>query len=354
MEAVTEKLIELVSLSNRYGANPEYTLYRGGNSSYKTENTLYVKASGMEMAKITQEGFCALDRAGLKAILDNEPEGTDRQVEETVEKALLAARLPGEEKTPSVETMLHEVFPQRFVLHLHPTLLNGMTCARQGEVTAKILYGQEVLWIPESKPGYALAAEAAGEMRKFRENAGHDCAVVFLQNHGVFVAADETAVIERLLTLITQAARRFTPSAPAFEDICRLPENLQGLLGDGALMDASAPAQESISHPDFSRLATLTPDHMTTCGAFLLKTTAESLPDDIKACTEREGEAPKLIGIPGIGVIALGENVEKSREILALFRDALKIVSYAEGSGGVRFMSSFLVKTLQKRMKTDR
>ena len=48
---------ELVAFSNRYGANPNYVLAGGGNTSYKDAENLYVKGSGQTLATIQAEGF---------------------------------------------------------------------------------------------------------------------------------------------------------------------------------------------------------------------------------------------------------------------------------------------------------
>ena len=44
-------------LSNRYGADPEFILAGGGNTSYKDENFLYVKPSGVSLAKMKESDF---------------------------------------------------------------------------------------------------------------------------------------------------------------------------------------------------------------------------------------------------------------------------------------------------------
>jgi rhamnose utilization protein RhaD (predicted bifunctional aldolase and dehydrogenase) len=55
-------------MSNKYGSNPEYVLAGGGNTSFKDENTLYIKGSGVSLAEITEDGFVKIDRAKLKDI----------------------------------------------------------------------------------------------------------------------------------------------------------------------------------------------------------------------------------------------------------------------------------------------
>ena len=58
----------LVAMSNKYGADEEFVLAGGGNTSYKTADTLYIKGSGTSLATITVDGFVKIDRAELEKI----------------------------------------------------------------------------------------------------------------------------------------------------------------------------------------------------------------------------------------------------------------------------------------------
>ena len=60
----------LVAMSNKYGADEEFVLAGGGNTSYKTADTLYIKGSGTSLATITVDGFVKIDRAELEKIWD--------------------------------------------------------------------------------------------------------------------------------------------------------------------------------------------------------------------------------------------------------------------------------------------
>ena len=48
--------------------------------------------------------------------------------------------IPYLETAPSVETLLHAIFPQKYVLHLHPALVNGLTCSRVGGIVGANKY----------------------------------------------------------------------------------------------------------------------------------------------------------------------------------------------------------------------
>src|SRR5208337_4733771 len=100
-------LSRLVALSRLYGANPEWVLAGGGNTSFKDSGQLYVKASGTALANIGEEGFCSIDRKKLDAMwLAKYSENTEER-EAAALADLMASRSPGETKRPSVETLMH-------------------------------------------------------------------------------------------------------------------------------------------------------------------------------------------------------------------------------------------------------
>ena len=54
-----QKLKDLLAISHHYGSDPEFLLAGGGNSSFKTEKHLYIKASGVSLSDIGEGGFDA-------------------------------------------------------------------------------------------------------------------------------------------------------------------------------------------------------------------------------------------------------------------------------------------------------
>ena len=45
----------LVAVSRKYGSDPRFVIAGGGNTSYKTADRLWVKASGFAMATIEED-----------------------------------------------------------------------------------------------------------------------------------------------------------------------------------------------------------------------------------------------------------------------------------------------------------
>ncbi len=187
----------LTALSNRYGKNPEYVLAGGGNTSYKDEPHLWVKASGFELRSITPDGFVKLRRDALSAVLDAAYSENMEEREAQVLAAMQSARCPGEEgKRPSVETLLHHILPGAYVLHLHPTLVGGMVCGRDGRTAFDRLFAADGIWIPPTMPGYYLATVLREKLAAFESAHRRAPRYVFLENHGVFTGGDTISEVD--------------------------------------------------------------------------------------------------------------------------------------------------------------
>ena len=219
----------LIDYSRKYGSDPELVLAGGGNTSMKENGILYVKGSGCSLSTIKEENFVKMDLAALLDILKKDYPSDDKAREAMFLRDVSLAKLPGEEeKRPSVEALLHAIFPQRYVLHLHPALVNGLTCGANGRQMAAELF-PEAVWVDACRPGYTLA-------KLLSDKIGPDTDTVLLQNHGVFFAAETPEGLEALLSGMLDTLRACLPG--------ELPEELEAV-------DLSKP---------------FTPDHIVYCG----------------------------------------------------------------------------------------
>ena len=179
----------IADLSNKYGSNAAFVLAGGGNTSVKNENFLWVKPSGTSLATITENQFLKMERAKLQSLFEqNYPENSSER-EAMVKEIMLAAIAPGHSGRPSVEAPLHNIFEAKFVVHTHPAAVNGMTCSVKAEETCKRLF-PDALWVEYIDPGYTLAAGVKSRLDEYKSKHGKQPAVVFLQNHGVFVISE--------------------------------------------------------------------------------------------------------------------------------------------------------------------
>ncbi|MBN1108358.1 MAG: class II aldolase/adducin family protein, partial [Bacteroidales bacterium] len=218
-----EQLKDLIEISRFYGADNEFVIAGGGNTSFKNDNTLWVKASGEPLAQLTLEGLVALDRNKLRKISSATYSDDSFRREEEVKNDLNAAIIdPSKNKRPSVETSLHEMIRYNFVVHLHPTLINGVLCSRNAKNLSVKFFGDTALFVPYTDPGYILFKKLENEIEGYRSKSGRDPQIILLENHGVFVAADTTAEIKKIYDNIFAAVEK---EVPGINDIEELPYN---------------------------------------------------------------------------------------------------------------------------------
>ena len=340
-------LDKLTEMSNKYGSDEEYVLAGGGNTSYKSDGILYVKASGTQLANVKPELFVKMDMNKLMDMLVKTYPETDDEREAAALADMLLARLPGEEaKRPSVEAILHAIFPYKYVLHVHPALVNGLTCGKNGVKACKDLLGDDVVWIGLTKPGYILSLVCKKAFEAKEKAMGYYPKVVLLQNHGIFFSADTTEEIGDTVNAVfgklkTAVKPDFTPIEydvnAAVEATCTL-RMLYSKEGNAAAAFYTAKqVMDFVSDlKSFEKLVKpFSPDHIVYCKdepLFVAKDT--TIKAAFEAYVQRKGYLPKIAAIQGLGFVAMGSGKKEADTAKALFLDAIKIAVYSENFGG--------------------
>jgi len=349
-------------MSNKYGANPDYVLAGGGNTSFKDDTTLYIKGSGTSLATITEEGFVAMDRRKLSDMMEKAYPENDDERESAALKDLMDSRLPGEfAKRPSVETLLHNLFPFSYVLHLHPALINGMTCAFDGAGLCDDIFEGEAVWVDETKPGYKLAVVCDEALSEFKKLTGKDAQLLFIQNHGVFVAGDTVEEIDEIMADTVKRLSDRIDDTYDFDDYeyadhdtaAKLAPVIRALQSDeGASVvsfrlnnTAMTFISDSIEFAPLQR--PYTPDHIVYCRAFPLfvesgdnlTETISRLKKGFKAYKEDNGYPPKIIAVSGLGFFICGDTKKAVDTTWSLLLDSMKITIYARSLSFCRHMS---------------
>jgi len=187
---------DLVAISRKYGRDSRYVIAGGGNTSYKDADRLWVKASGHALASIDEDGFAVLDR-GLLGQMGERKYSADVTEREAQVKNDLANACLTKDRRPSVETSLHNCMEASFVVHLHPTLVNGLMCSVNAEAKCAWMF-PEAIYVPYTDPGYTLFKKVYDRIKAYRKEKGCEPKVIFLQNHGIFVGADSVEEIEAI------------------------------------------------------------------------------------------------------------------------------------------------------------
>ena len=345
-------LDKLTEMSNRYGCNEDYVLAGGGNTSFKDENTLYVKASGAGLSDIKPEQFVLMNLELLLQIIGNGyPKNMSQSEKE--EKSLsdmLAARKPGEEnKRPSIECILHAMFPYKYVLHVHPPLINGLTCSINGKKDCLNLFGDSVIWIDLTKPGFALAQACSKAFNYYKDEKCIYPQIAILQNHGIFISADTVDEIDEQMDFVVSKLSARIYEKPQFDEVeydkkivaditdklkTIYPETVEYVVvfctnRQVVKFVANKESFKPVSKP-------FTPDHIVNCkDEPIFIDSVDNIEKEFSSYTEIKGYKPKIIAVKDLGFFALSENQKNAERAKALFLDAIKIATYAKSFEGV-------------------
>ncbi len=362
-----------MAISRYFGSNPDYIIGGGGNTSFKNDRYLWVKASGVSLADITLGGFVQLyrDKLGLIGKKKYSEEVQKREAE--VKEDMLAARVhPEKGQRPSVETALHNLLEYPFVVHTHPALVNGLMCSVQAKEKTRELFGEEALFVGFGA-GYSLFVQVKEKLSYYRNRFGKDPQMIFMRNHGIFVGANTIDEIVFLYGKVTAILEKII--SPAREKPLSLPKDTELLLEGmtSILKGKKVKVRHSTLHRHFyqgtvafSQIARpYTPDIVVYCGpAFIYseKKNSRDILEDTKRKTElfrkKYGSDPRIILVKGHGLFGAGDTESQTETLLDVFEDFMKISKYSEAFGGphplseeeIAFVNNWEAESYRRRL----
>lgn len=361
-----KQIEDLIAISRKFGHDSRFVIAGGGNTSYKDENRLWVKASGHALATITEDGFAVLDRALLNE-MGEKAYNEDTAIREEQVKNDLSVACITKDRRPSVETSLHNCMGFAFVVHLHPTLVNGLMCSVNAEAACKEIF-PDALYIEYTDPGYTLFKKVYDRIKAYKAEKGKEPQVIFLQNHGIFVGGDTTAEIEGIYSEVlgkleakvaalpegdTAVSETVTDVVPAIRQMLsrsgrgfktlKVTKNaLVDFFIDGCSVTSTGSVTDCPGKSGFDKIAKpFTPDIIVYCKSSYIFIEAESDEEILKQAEEKieafvsgKGYTPKVLLIKGIGLIAVGDSSKNAQIITDVFTDAMKVAFYAQSFGG--------------------
>jgi rhamnose utilization protein RhaD (predicted bifunctional aldolase and dehydrogenase) len=318
----------LLRLSARIGRDPLLVHASSGHTSLKLNGTLWIKASGKWLANADQEEI--LVPVGLSECLECLKEG--RPVP-TCHGSLRTRCL-----RPSIETFMHAVLPQRFVIHVHS--VNTLAWAVRSDAPAQLaerLSGLRWIWIPYVPSGLPLAREV-----QIASSTTPYADVFILGNHGLVVCGDSCETAESVLCEVQR--RLTTDPRPATKAKFRLLERVQRL--------------SSWRLPDLEALHTLGTDVISLrivkggvlypCQALFLGPTMTLLasPKNLHDVTSRidhlDASCPFLI-VEGSGVLVNDKITAAEHAVLNGF---VELVRRIEASAPIRYLMDYEVNSV--------
>jgi rhamnulose-1-phosphate aldolase/alcohol dehydrogenase len=386
-------LDEVVYRSNLLGSDRALANRGGGNTSAKgvtvdhtgrQSRTLWVKGSGTDLATITAGGFAAL-RLDEVVLLRERDAMEDAEMVEYLQRCALGPDQP----RPSIETLLHAFVPAAHVDHTHPDAIIALTSSPDGPRLAQEAFGAEAVWLDYQRPGFDMSRRIA----QLRE-ANPAARAILLERHGLVTWGDTSEEAYRsTLEFVARAARaieqaagsRFGLGGPKVVELgdseadalleAALPVLRGALLADtdGLVLEVDR-SREAIAFassargPEVSQVGAPCPDHLINTkhkplvvafdpsrdGADELRAalrrgvaeyaawyrdyyernvTAESRPYPI------DPAGPRVILVPGVGIVTSGADAAKARFSRELYRRAIAVQAAADAAGGFRSLS---------------
>lgn len=180
----------LVYRSNLLGRDRAVVNIYGGNTSAKIVmpdhmgrmvEVLAVKASGSDVLTITAPQFALLRMDEILPLFEREAM-TDEEMVAYLERTV---HEPGRPRQ-SIETLLHAFVPFKHVDHTHPDAIISLACAPDAEAAARRVYGERMAYVPYIRPGFTLSKWIGG---KVRDNPRVECVV--MGKHGLVTWGDD-------------------------------------------------------------------------------------------------------------------------------------------------------------------
>jgi NAD(P)-dependent dehydrogenase (short-subunit alcohol dehydrogenase family)/rhamnose utilization protein RhaD (predicted bifunctional aldolase and dehydrogenase) len=356
-----QSLEQLIEMSRAVGSRLDYVQAGGGNTSIKSPDgrTMAIKASGTPLTAMSEsDGWVEVEISRVLSIFDRKDlaamETSAREAR--VLQHFYSAAVGGKGR-PSVETALHAMLG-RVVIHTHPVAANALNCGPGVEALKAFTRKQELppLWVPYTDPGWTLADTIRSLAGDFRKHHGAQPTVIFMENHGLLVAAEDAkACLELHADWVERCERYFEVGrvplgAPkplesqalraAMVSIRKAWRDLRGTSPFVRLTENKELASVATDNPaDLFAAGSLTPDHIVYTGArAILSESLDDLPAKIKPALA-EKSPPRVAIVRNVGTFVLAEDAKKLDAAESLAIAGAGIAQLASSRGGAHNLS---------------
>lgn len=362
---------------NIYGGNTSAKLFMPDHVGRQIE-VLAVKASGSDVATIKASQFALLRMEEIRPLFNREAM-TDEEMVAYLERTVFEPGRPRQ----SIETLLHAFVPARHVYHTHPDAVISIACAPDGEQAARDVYGSRMAYVPYIRPGFTLSKWIG---QKVVDNPGIECVV--MGKHGLVTWGDDAKSSYNNAIRIIQEAEDYLNSQKqgrrVFGALTVPPQdNRRDVIAEvlpvirGAVsqrrhailqFDDSLEVLDMIGSertPEVSQQGAACPDHLVHVkrqplyvnwtpgqGIDALKTAlAQGVADyetryqeyfdqNKEPGDELRDAAPRVILIPGIGMVTTGKDITNADVSRQLYHRAISVIGASEAIGGFNSLTA--------------
>ncbi|MGG1516055.1 bifunctional aldolase/short-chain dehydrogenase [Paenibacillus oryzisoli] len=376
-------LDQLVYRSNIIGTDRRVCNWGGGNTSSKTivkdfrgrdVEVMFVKGSGSDLATMKAGNFTGLRMEDIRPLFEKE-EMPDAEMVAYLANCMIDAKHP----RASIETLLHAFLPFKHVDHTHPDAIISLCCADNGKEIAKEIFGDRFVWVPYVRPGFTLSKMIAEGVL-----ANPNAELVLMEKHGLVTWGETSeACYAQTIKIISEAeayiearvnedklfgGAKYEALAPEVRRAvaAQVMPTIRGAVSDVKKMiltfDDEADVLGFASSQDaatLSQVGAACPDHLVHTKVVPLYINWEPNADDVEGLkaklkegisaykeqyqayferNKNEGDvmfeaAPRVILIPGVGMINTGKNWANSQVSGALYHRAVAVMRGATALG---------------------
>ena len=208
---IEESLKLLKEITVPFAQTSEHVQGPGGNTSYKKDGNILIKASGFTFTDVTQNTGVVLLNNQLITDKLLTTQNTALKLENTAPDILES--IPAGLK-PSMEFEFHSLLND-YVLHTHSVYVNVITCAAECSVLlSEIFATYEYSLVPYVTPGFPIAAALLGYDRKNWPG------IIFLKNHGIIIHADTSNEVVSMYQYVEDKIKAYLKLLNMPELIC--------------------------------------------------------------------------------------------------------------------------------------
>lgn len=376
--------------SNLLGTDRSVCNWGGGNTSVKSTEVnfkgeeievMWVKGSGSDLATMGEKNFTGLNLTDIGPLIERE-DMSDEDMVAYLGHTMIDSAHP----RASIETLLHAFLPYKHVDHTHPDAIISICCAPNGREIADEIYGDRYVWVPYIRPGFLLSKMIAEGVK-----ANPNAELVLMEKHGLVVWGDTAKesydktiqIINEAKAYIDQSLTKVEPFGGAkyttIEEaerhalFSRVLPIVRGSVSEEegmiATFDDSANVLEfvnSVKADTLSQIGAACPDHLVHTKRVPLyvnwnpqEETEEQLVESIQEAIVSYKQAyadyfaqyanaddkmfnpsPRVILIPGLGMITTGKDIGNANVSRGLYHRAISVMKGSDAVGGFQSLNA--------------
>ena len=376
--------------SNLLGTDRSVCNWGGGNTSVKSTEVnfkgeeievMWVKGSGSDLATMGEQNFTGLNLKDIAPLIERE-DMSDEDMVAYLGHTMIDSAHP----RASIETLLHAFLPYKHVDHTHPDAIISICCAPNGREIADEIYGDRYVWVPYIRPGFLLSKMIAEGVK-----ANPNAELVLMEKHGLVVWGDTAKesydktieIINEAKAYIDQSLSKVEPFGGAkfitIEETKRhalfakvLPI-VRGSVSEEEGMIATFDDSENVLEfvnsakaDTLSQIGAACPDHLVHTKRAPLYVNWNPQEETEEQLVERVQEAiasykkayadyfsqyanaddkmfnpsPRVILIPGLGMITTGKDIGNANVSRGLYHRAISVMKGSDAVGGFQSLNA--------------